>query len=238
LGSGTDGGFTIGDTGDYKTVTTFEADIAAQLTGDLHGLHLDEETEIASSIGFDTDTNTHTLYLTAEVDCEHDGGAYGNGARINYPGYGYIHFDETTDGHLDDIEMSKLAIDASGNNSGLNLADGGNSGTWTVSRLLIKGDSNTNNGINKLVFGGMGTCNIINNIIYGLTAVGIKFFSHSATVNIYNNTVIGCYDGIRQDDEALNGTVNTKNNLVQNSSNADYVDDGAGYCRKVKFIIK
>jgi len=218
---------------DYATVTTFEADIAAQLTDNLTGEHQNEETEIAASVTFDTDTNGHLLKLTAESGAEHNGGSYGNGARINYPGYGYISFDETTDGHLDDIEISNLAIDASGNNSGVYLSDGGVSGTWTVSRMLFKCDASTNHGIRKASGGGVSACKILNNIVYGATetsATGIFFHSGASTVYVYNNTVIGCYNNFRQDDDALNGTVYFKNNLAQaDAGGSDYVDDGAGF---------
>lgn len=233
-GSGTGGGFTIGAAGDYATVTAFEADIAAQLTGNLHGLHLNEETVISSVITFDTDTNGNTLYLTAESGAEHNGGAYGNGARINLAAFDNLTLNETNDGDLDDVEISKIALDISGaGNSAVNLIDGGNSGLLLINRLLVKGDADSWDGI--VVQGDAVNSRISNSILYGIgdgagdTGIDYTGIGAGDTHSCYNNTVIGCYDNFVQDNASMNGTLNFKNNLAQAAQNQDFRDDGGGF---------
>jgi len=106
------GTYSIGSGLDYETVTAFEADIITPdtdpLTGNLTGEHANEETAFSSTIYFDVDTGGYLLKLTAASGAEHNGGAYGNGARINYPGYGYMVFSESVEDTFDDLEISKI----------------------------------------------------------------------------------------------------------------------------------
>jgi hypothetical protein len=84
----TSGSYTIGAAADYATLNDFNAAIEAQLDGDLTALHLDEETSIASTIQFDTDTNSYLLKITAQSGAAHSGTfgadphAAGAGARV------------------------------------------------------------------------------------------------------------------------------------------------------------
>ena len=233
LGSGTGGGFTIGAAGDFTDVADFEADIAAQLTGDLHGLHLSEETVIAGFITFDTDTNSHTLYLIAESGCEHDGSAYGNGARINFATNNRIIFDETAPGDLSQVEISKLSLDISGAaNRGIYLIDAGDSGLVNINRMVIKGDSASHSGIYQDPY--ISNLEITNNIVYGcsnVNAYGIFIYNYSALQSglIYNNTAIGNYYNFYQGRNTSPGNMVFKNNLTQNPGSADYTDAGNGF---------
>ena len=222
------GTFSIGAGLDYDTVTLFEADIAAQLTGNLTGEHADEETSISSVVTFDTDTNGFLLKLTAASGAEHNGGTYGNGARINFTTYDGIKFDETNDGDMDDIEISKLAIDNSGiGNSGIQLLDGAVNGNCLVNRLLIKSDTNDEWALRS--YREMVHLTVRNCIVYGSTlGIRISHYYGNATTHYYNNTVIKCTTGIKQDETGLSGSLTVKNNLVQGCTN-DFVDDGGGF---------
>ncbi len=232
-GTVSEGVFSIGSGLNYDTVTAFEADIITPgegpLTGDLTGEHNNEETSISSEVLFDVDTATYLLKLTAASGAEHNGNAYGNGARINYGTSDRININETTNGDTDDVEISKLAIDASGSgNRALYLYDGGDDGNITLNRILIKGDADTAGGVET----GSNLHNIIitNNIIYGCSAsIGLKFgSSHINTELVVNNTVIKCSTGIHQNQSSGGAIRTTKNNLCQGNT-TDYVDDGDGW---------
>lgn len=214
-GSESAGTFSIGSGLDYNDVTTFEADIEAQLTGNLTGEHNNEETAISSYVTFAIDTNSYLFQLTAQSGDEHNGSAYGNGARINLGAGDALYFDETNDGDMDDVEVSNLAIDASGaSNVGLYFADGANSGIFTVNRMLIKGDGSTDYPIR--VDAGVADIIITNSIIYDFSGGYVRLGGTTAAA--YNNTIIGCSYGILR----AAGTVTIKNNLVQASVNDDY----------------
>ncbi|MBE9547667.1 MAG: hypothetical protein IMF10_09290 [Proteobacteria bacterium] len=238
-GSIASGTYQIGTGGGayYATWTLFEADIAAQLTGNLTGEGQSEETGISAGITFDTDTNTHLLKLTAESGAEHNGGAYGNGARINFGSYDSITFNETNDGDLDHAEISKLALDISGDgNIGISLADGGNAQALIAQRLLVKGAVNSNIGISA---GGITNRKIYNCIVYGIGDgagdSGIRpspAWNKTGDWNIYNNTVVECYNNFLLADGSgfWEGAFNFKNNLAQaDSGGSDYNDLGAGF---------
>ena len=241
-GAGTGGGFTIGAAGDYATATLFEAAIDAKLTGDLHGLHLDEETAIDAVVAFDTETDGHTLYLTAEVGAEHSG-IFGNaihqagdGARISMASSDYFDLNETTDGHLDDAKISNLVLDSQGSNTGVTVTDGGNSGQLRVNRCIIKGDANSRRGI-QIFSTGPNNVLLTNNIIYdignGAGEGGILnqvVASDAQVIEVYNNTCINNYENFVQDDDAPSADAYIfKNNLAQAGQNADWRDDGSGF---------
>ncbi len=243
-GSVATGTYQIGTGGgaDYTTVNLFEADIDATLTGDLTGECQDEETDVGSAVIFDLDTATHLLKLTAESGAEHTGGAYGNGARIRVVNYDRLEINETSDGDLDDMEVSNLAFDLAGTDCiGWQVVDGGNSGVVTFNRLLIQGTANSKWGIR--VQGTVTNTSITNCIIYGVGDgagdYGIGFSSVGAGDTHYccNNTVIGCYDNFVQDGATLTGTFTFKNNLAQeDGGGSDYRDDGGGFGTTAKNV--
>ena len=222
IGTGDSSGYD----GAYATLTLFEADLAATLTGDLTGEHDGEETAIAADITFDLDTDAYLFKITAKSGEEHNGGAYGNGARINYGTFDDIFFDETESGTLNDLEISKLALNIGGSsNVGLQLVDGADTGTWTFNRLLIKGDGDSGSAI---AGGSPDNIHIRNCVIYdcGGSGIGGSYRLNTSCI-ICNNTVIGCLNGFHQDAPS-SGSLTFKNNLAQANTN-DYLDDGAGF---------
>lgn len=238
-GSVAQGTFKVG-TGlgwDYQTWTTFEADIAAQMIGHLTGEGQDEETAISSSVDFSPDTNSFLLKVTAESGAEHDGGAYGNGARITMGTSDNIEFDDNSDVTAD-IEISKLSIDASGSgNIGISLRDGAaGGGRWLCNRCLVKGDADTNRGIMQFLDNRNDT-DIRNNIVYGLSgAEGISVSTKYTNTTLYNNTSIKNNIGFEQDSNGvITGSLIAKNNLAQGNA-TDYNDIGAGWGTHAKNI--
>lgn len=226
-GSGTGGGFTIGAAGDYATPNAFEADLAATLTGDLHGLHLNEQTTTGAAITFDLDTNGHTLYLTAETGCAHNGGAYGNGARISFGAADGIFVDETNDGDLDDFEISKLAFLGANNLSCILISDAGNSGGITVNRCLFDGNGSTN--IKGVTVGASGNnVTITNNIAYDCDSIGYSLNTADRVYAVYNNSSIKNGVGFFQDHPTVSTNLIFKNNLAQDNT-TDYSNDGGGW---------
>ena len=236
----TNGTYSIGSDLDYDDITDFEAAIGAQMDGNLTGEHNNEETVISSAVLFDTDTNGSLLKLTAASGAEHNGAAYGNGARINYGAFDSIVFDETNDGDLADIEISKLALNMDGSgNDGVRLDDVG--GNALINRMLVKGGAGSSSGIEVLALSGLNAI-VKNNIVYdvgdGSGDGGFRFFSafNSSVITMYNNTIISCYEGIIQESSSGNDTLTFKNNLVQDSGNADFRDDGEGFGTTAKNI--
>jgi len=234
-GSITSGTHPIGAGETYETVTEFEAAIGATMTGNLTGEHKDEETVIAGVVTFDTNTATYLLKLTAASGAEHNGtfGAdtweAGDGARITYGAFNRINFQET--GSMDDVEVSNLVLDIQAASTyGIYFNTGSSSGVYTANRCVLKGSSSSSYGIRQALV----NTSITNNIVYDVgdsgDEGGIVTFTHSLTQDILNNTVIGCYNGLYQQDNFYNpGVLTTKNNLVQNSGGADFGDAGAGF---------
>jgi hypothetical protein len=232
------GTYSIGAAGDYTTVTAFEADIAAQLTGNLTGEHLDEETAISSVITFNLDTNNFLLKLTAASDSEHNG-IFGNathqagdGARVNYTSFDRIAISESSEGTLNDLELSKLVLDARGSgNIGVLISNSGENGLITVNKNIIRGDVDSTRGIDLVTT--PTNYVIYSNIIYDFFDTGSHgirsnvTFSQTSNGLIANNTVINCYNGI-DTDSTSGGTQSLVNNLVQdgNVSGSDYVKGG------------
>ena len=237
------GTFSIGAAGDYATVTAAEADIADPLTGNLTFEHLDEETATTGNVVFDTDTATFLLKLTAAAGAEHDGTGYGNGARINLGTFDSLVFNETVNGDLDDVEVSKLAIDASGaGNRGINFSDGSNSGRFTANRMLIEGDADTIVGIIKST--SVNNMKLTNNIVFGIGngagdgGISFQGAASGTDIEISNNTCIKNFDNIiSEGGVAAVGTLVVKNNLCQSDSGgADYRDDGTGFGTAAKNV--
>ncbi len=207
----TSGTYQIGTGGgaDYATWASFATAVNAgnQMDGDLTGEGQNEETAIATVVAFDTDTNGNTLYLTAESGAEHNGGAYGNGARITCGTDDGLRLSESTPGDLTHVEISKLALDISGSgNIGVYPYDCGDSGDILLNRLLIEGDADSSYPIR--IDSGANNVVLRNSIIYGASGEYVRIGSDS---EFYNNTVIGLSTGLA----VLAGTVVAKNNLVQ-----------------------
>ncbi len=244
----TSGTYQIGTGGgaDYATWTLFATDVNAggQMTGNLTGEGQNEETAIATDVLFDTDTNGFLLKLTAESGAEHDGTlpvGDGDGAWINYTAGDSIAFDETTGDDLANVEVSKLALDASGtNNLGVYAEDVG--GIITINRLLIKGGWDSQRCIQ--LGNASYSATVINNICYGMgdaggeTGITIETPAGSGpTVIIANNTLIGNYQNLVQERAGeIAYTLIIKNNLCQAAQNVDYRDDGGGFGTTAKNV--
>ena len=221
---------------DYATWALFATDVNAggQMDGDLTGEGQNEETAIAAYVTFDVDTNGNLLKITAESGAEHNGGAYGNGARIQFGTYDSIVFDETNDQDLGNIEISKLAMDISGaGNVGLNIADTG-SGDVLINRVLVKGDGTASReGITVGYYCRSTNVYVRNDIIYsissGYSAIQLRSYTGTNTF-VYNNTMAKCQgNGLKYVDSSANHTA--KNNLCQGNStdyeNPGYIDTSA-----------
>lgn len=231
------GSYEIGAAAAYATWTAFEADFAAQLTGDLYGLGLDEETAITGYITYDVDCNGNTLHLVAKTGAEHNGGAYGNGARVAFGTNDcFANLDDGASGaNLTDVIVEKIALNiAGGGNKGIQIDESGAGGEIKINRMLIAGDSNSVFGIEVYYY--YNNVKLTNNIVYGVgdggTDAGIHFsrFRSGQTVYCCNNTCIKNYNNFYQDDVYSLGTYTFKNNLAQgNTGGADYADDGGGF---------
>ena len=240
----TTGTYSIGSGLDYDDIMDAIDDIGTPLTGNLTFEHASEETPYSTTKAIDTQTSGYLLKFTAASGAEHNGGAYGNGARINFTSYQSLYLNETSDGYLDDVEISKLAFDISGDNNEIDIINGGDSGLLLINRCLIKCDQYTSqNGSNALGLSDSAYNAAVRNcIIYGASKTGVAgieinalFYGVYNTHVLYNNTIVKCYNGIRQASGVLNSaTVIVKNNLVQGSTNSDYVDDGGGFGTSAK----
>jgi hypothetical protein len=224
----TTGVYSIGAGLDYATVITFEAAIGAALTGNLTGEHADEETAFGTDTTFDTDTATYLLKLTAASGAEHSG-IY-DGARILFGTFNDLIFNETTGGHLADVEVSNIAFDVSGEaNIALYFADCSDAGMVTANRNLIKGAATTRRGI--FIDYETPNATITNNIIYGIQDAtqgqGIEFYWTTGALNIMNNTVKACRQGIHSDAGSSGAGQVIKNNLVQECTSVDYLTDAS-----------
>ncbi len=223
------GTFSIGSGLDYDTITAFEAAIDATLTGNLTGEHNDEESVITGDVTFDTDTTgtTYLLKLTAQSGDEHNGTAYGNGARINYGTFDSITLAEGLAGTLDNMEVSNLALNAAGSgNDGVLINNGGDDGTLLCNRLLVQGDGDSDTGIEAV--DAATNVMIRNCIVYSFGAEGININASGAgvTQTLYNNTSVKNAFGIRQDNAGANPMRIAKNNLCQGNT-TDYSIDSA-----------
>ena len=230
------GSFTVGAGGHATTLADAEANhIAATLTGDLTVNHLDEETAISSDILFTVASNGYLFKITADSGAEHNGGAYGNGARVNMATSDSLVFQNGGDV---DAEVSKLALEVSGSvNRGIDVNSAGDGGLFTINRLLIAGDADTAEGIRI----GSNTKNIIvkNSIIYGLsggTGIAVVGLGSGESASIFNNTLIGCDNNFLQGGASLGGTLLLKNNLCQAGVTADYSEGGGGYGTTAKNV--
>ncbi len=238
-GSVATGTFFIGSGLSYNTLALFESDIAATLTGNLTAEHADEESVVSTIIIFDTDTNNNLLKIIAKPGAEHNGGAYGNGARLNFNTGDEIQFNETNDGELDDVEICGLALDISGGNTGIFFEDGADTGLFTVNRMLIKGDANSLTGIKATDT--VANVLITNNLAYGIGDGGDNSgihhisFASNPSVTLYNNTCIGNFNNFNAN-VFDTPTLIYKNNMGQNPSNKDYADDGFGFGTSAKNI--
>ena len=225
---------------DYATWTTAEADVAATMTGHLTFEGQNQETAISSAVVWDTRTNSYLLKLTAEAGAEHNGGAYGSGARILLGTWDRMEFDETTDTYLARAEILKLAMNCSGDgNEGWYIDDCGAT-KISLNRLVVKGNADTYRGI-SLWYGAVNV-DVFNCIVYGIGAsAGEGGIAHiqlqdPGTHRIANCTIVGCREGIINEYATGSGAISWTNNLVQNCSTACYRDDGAGAMTRAKNV--
>jgi len=233
------GTYSIGSGLDYDTVTLFEADIAATLTGNLTGEINAEEISESSLITFNVDTDTYALTLTSEDGDEHSGVWNTNKARINFVFGDGIKGNESTADTLNNFIISKLQIDDEGNNYGLTMQNGGDSGPFVIDRCLVRGDSNSYRGIKA----GFTAANaqIRNCIVYGLSnyeGLNVGKPNSGVAQTIYNNTIISCSVGIYQaNGNAWPGSLTLKNNLCYGNT-TDYSDNGGGWGTTAKNVSK
>jgi len=230
VGSISSGTYSIGSGLNYATVYDFVADISSTLSGNLTGEHNAEETTISSDTVFQSNTNGFLFKLTAQAGDEHNGGAYGNGARVSMG----VNDSITIDGaNANEVEISNLALNSAGSgNDGIILNNGGNGGLIKVNRVLIVGNGNSDWGM--IIQDGAKNVRITNCIIYEFSAndgrgIILNQSSNGNTLEVYNNTVVRCYYNIHQDAASLSNTLVVKNNLAQDPGSADFVDDGGGF---------
>ncbi len=234
---------TIGAAGDATDLADAETKTAATLTGNLTWEHLGEETTLSGTTPWDLDTDGHLLKITAASGAENDGDAYEDQvgtARVNFGTFDYLEFEEASAGTFDDLEVSKFSIDASGNgNRAIRTLDGGDSGRWTVNRMLIKGSVDAVRGIEHTP--GQKNILLTNNIIYGIGdgagEAGINVEAKDdCTVEVYNNTLIG--NDLNFHNSRADSSVGLiiKNNLCQNAGTTDFSQAGAGYGTTAKNV--
>lgn len=237
---------TIGASGDYSDLASFEADIEATQTGNLSGEHLDEETTITGNIVFDHDPSTFDLTITAQSGAEHDGSAYGNGARISIGSFDQIRLNFSNGSGL--LQISKLAFTVAGSGTEVIQIDSTSSShTVIINRNLIEGDEGnvTTQGI-RINNGAAGTVRVSNNIIYDVSSgntspdiAGISLnaeFGLGYTWDIYNNTVINCGHNLSENSDSPNGTLTATNNLLQAGVTADFINANSAFSSTARNI--
>ena len=218
----TSGTFEIGTGGGaaYPNWEDFEAAIDSPMDEDLTGEGQNEETNITTDVAFDTDTNGFLLKLTAKSGADHDG-TKDSGAQIKMADFDSFRL---AGADLKNVEISKLAFDITGsNNDGIWLATVHATATVLIHRNLLLGSNITDRGIS--IVGIPSTLIIRNNIVTGNSTDTCIFINRTSdaggTYDVFNNTVVGCNDGINF--AVLSTNVNQViNNLVQNSNNNDY----------------
>ncbi len=227
----TSGTYSIGSGLDYDTVTAFEAAITGTLTGNLTGEHADEETTISTDVIFDISTSTYWLKLTAASGAEHDGTAYGNGARIDMTGNDSITLDEASADTLDRVEISNLAFDCTGSsNDGIRVVDGGEVQVL-INRCLFAGNSGSDDAIDIQAAGKV--VDVRNCIIYGFSAAGSLAISNPGNIgaatdrSFCNNSIMKNTVGLDIADTTINASAvfDIENNLFQGNTTAYDVSD-------------
>ena len=210
--------YTVGTSQTYATwsaaIADLPADIGAIATpGDitLKG-NTDEEIAETTAMIISCDTDVYTLTLTVDSAVKHNGGAYGNGHRIDLDSFDKFSFDEVGANTLNKVIISGLAIDGSGANRVIELAEGGQTNPIIIENCVIKGDASTINGIEQTY--NYDNAIIRNCSIYGISAnkgIDLQISFGIITAEIYNNTIKGCSNGINV--TSGNGTITVKNNI-------------------------
>ncbi len=217
---------TIGAAGDATDIVDAETKTAAQLTGHLTWEHLNEETTTLAKTTFDLDTNSFLLKITAQGGAEHNGGAYGNGARISFGNSDGLAFDETNAGDLANVEMSKLAFSAANNIFCVTFDDCGDNGGGLANRCLVEGGGLNVGGIADGVSGN--NISIRNNIVYDADLFGISINTSDRVCHVANNSCFNCGSGFFNDHPSGSSNLIFRNNLAQDNT-TDYADDGGGW---------
>lgn len=230
-GSISAGTYSIGSSLNYDTLTLFVADIAATQTGDLKGEHANEETTTSSDGVISHSTASYKFTITAASGAEHNGAAYGNGARIAMSASNGIWIDETTGSSFNNAEISKLALRGAGSYA-IRIADGGDNVEGLFNRILIKG-----NGSNSGVYapGNFKKFSFRNCILYDLN-FGFLFRVSGTYGYFYNNSIIKCNTGFSNTGTSTEGAIILKNNLAQGNVTAAFVTAGAGWGTTAKNI--
>ena len=233
------GTYTVGTSQTYSTLSSAIADLPADIgaittPGNIiiQG-NVDEPITESTAMTISLDTDVYTLTINAAAGVKHNGGAFGNGFRIDLTSYDSLKSSEASSGTTNNVIIQDLAIDASGtNNIGINIENCGDSGHIIVQRCIIKGDVDSSNGI--VCFYNADNMIIRNNAVYGFTkdAVNLGFgiilnnSFNAKTYECYNNTVAKCYHGIGSDSSDTDGTLKVRNNLSLGNTAGDYMNTG------------
>jgi hypothetical protein len=225
------GTYTVGTAQTYATWVAAEADLPANFDamGTPGNIIFSGNTDEELSQGGMTwhqGTGAYTLTLTAADSVKHNGGAYGNGHRINWNS-DYDSWD-INDSYANNLKITiqKLAFDISG------VVNYGVYGSickqLIVERCVIKGDADSSSGI--YVCYNDETAVIRNNIIYGCSGTngkGIQFQNEWGYTFIFiaNNTCFSNRYGISTNFDSAGdggGTLNVGNNVCGDNSSGDY----------------
>ena len=229
--------YTVGTAQTYPdwsdAVADLPADIGAMTTPGniiLSG-NTDEEISESTVILMSLDTDSYYCKFTVAESFRHDGGAYGNGHRVNFSDYDRFEFDDAVAGNVNNSIIEYLAIDVSGSeNIGVYCDDGGNSAPNIIQNCLFKGDANSISGV-TVMYNHTRTI-IRNNIAYGFTKAdtggGIRVNNEWATTQceVYNNTCCDNTNGIMTySDTPSTGNYYFMNNLCYGNG-TDYTGTG------------
>jgi len=134
--------------------------------------------------------------------------------KLKLPDYGVIMSIGTQFNKIEGIQTYAYAPGGNGGSSSYSLNAG--SGVTTIKDCIIRGGpvtTGSNTGI-QISYHNTSVINIINSLIYGQASYGIYDNYSFATVNIFNNTLVGF--GAGSGIGIISGTVIAKNNIVQN----------------------
>jgi hypothetical protein len=207
---------------DYNTITLWEDDKDGDLAGDNRQEtcevyddqgDLDEEPEINGS----TTNATYYMKITSPEGERHSG-TVASGAANDSSGNWFPSFrleDDFT--VLEWLIISKQDV----LNDPIAVMWIESASNVTVQNNIVYNPDAAPLGGIILEFGVTGTNKIYNNIVYDMNGDGIRnsTWGGLSTLNVYNNTVYNCADGI---EEAANSTFNAINNISDSNGGDDY----------------
>lgn len=227
----TTGTCSVGTSGDYSDMDDAVADIGGTLTGNLTFELKNEESTWSTDHPITEDLAGYTLRFTAESGAEHNGGAYGNGARIT-TGAEYREFFNTAgmgNSVTGTVEIDHLGLQTSNTSCYAASPRDGDSITYKLHHCVLDGDGLANPGI--FFYSTTMTTYIYNNVFYDFPdnlypAIGNngQYGAYGITAYIYNNTIIDCTWGIGCSHANCYGTYYVKNNLIQDSATASFLN--------------